>query len=73
MTIVPTGIGLAALMLRVESGGLGAVCERGRREFAGASAADLASLRMALEPVYDMLERDPRTRELIAAIPHPPL
>ena len=52
----------------VERGGLGAVCERGRMRFVQASAADLAALRDAVQPVYDRLERDPLTRELIAAI-----
>jgi TRAP-type C4-dicarboxylate transport system substrate-binding protein len=35
---------------------------------ASASRADLAALRRAAQPVYAELERDPRTRELIAAI-----
>ena len=55
-------------LLRAESGGLGAVCERGRLRFVQASPADLAALRAAVQPVYDALEQDPLTRELIAAI-----
>ena len=55
-------------LLRAESGGLGAVCERGRLRLVQASPADAAALRSAVQPVYDVLERDPLTRELIAAI-----
>jgi TRAP-type C4-dicarboxylate transport system substrate-binding protein len=55
-------------LLRLERGGLGAVCERGRLRLAVASPADLAALRAAVQPVYDALEQDPLTRELIAAI-----
>ena len=54
--------------LSLERGGLGAICERGRIRFVHASASDRAALRTAVQPVYDRLERDPLTRELIAAI-----
>jgi TRAP-type C4-dicarboxylate transport system substrate-binding protein len=54
--------------VRLQRGGLGAVCERGGLIFVHASTPDLASLRAAARPVYDELERDPLTRELLAAI-----
>jgi TRAP-type C4-dicarboxylate transport system substrate-binding protein len=59
---------LYEVLLREERGGLGAVCERGRLELVRASSTDLGALRAAVEPVYEMLERDPRTRELLAGI-----
>lgn len=44
-------------------------CEAGPAVAAvSASRADVAALRRAAQPVYAELERDPRTRELIAAI-----
>ena len=44
-----------------------AVCQRGL-EFVTASPADVAALRAAVQPVYDELERDPWTRQLIGDI-----
>jgi TRAP-type C4-dicarboxylate transport system substrate-binding protein len=43
------------------------LCRRGLR-FLSASPADLAALRRAVQPVYDQLERDPRTRRFIRQI-----
>ena len=47
---------------------LSAACARGAITLASASAADLAALREAVEPVYEELERDADTRELIGEI-----
>ena len=48
--------------------GLVEACEQGLISVASASAADVAALREAVQPVYDELERDPETKELLAAI-----
>jgi TRAP-type C4-dicarboxylate transport system substrate-binding protein len=53
---------------RDEEAALAAVCERDSRSFVIASATDLASLREAVQPVYDDLERDPQTKEWLAEI-----
>ena len=47
---------------------LDATCSRGRLALATASASDLAALRVAVQPVYEGLERDPATRRVIAEI-----
>jgi TRAP-type C4-dicarboxylate transport system substrate-binding protein len=57
-----------ARLEREERAGLVAVCERGARSLVTASVADLRSLREAVQPVYDELERDPQTRDWIAEI-----
>ena len=44
------------------------LCRGGHTTFATASAADLASLRQAVQPVYAMLDRDPQNRDQIAQI-----
>jgi TRAP-type C4-dicarboxylate transport system substrate-binding protein len=44
------------------------VCGRGKLALVTASAAELAALRAAVQPVYDELERDPVTKRLIAEI-----
>jgi TRAP-type C4-dicarboxylate transport system substrate-binding protein len=44
------------------------VCGGGDFGLVAASPADLEALRAAVQPVYEELERDPVTRELIAAI-----
>lgn len=44
------------------------LCRGGLTTFATASAADLASLRRAVKPVYAMLDRDPQNRDQIAQI-----
>jgi extracellular solute-binding protein (family 7) len=45
----------------------GVLCRRGL-EFTAAGGARVATLRRAVQPVYDALGRDPRTRQAIAAI-----
>jgi hypothetical protein len=47
---------------------LAAACARGAITLVSASAADLAALREAVQPVYEELESDPDTRELIGEI-----
>ena len=47
---------------------LSAACAGGALTLVTASAADRASLRRAVQPVYDELERDPETKEQIADI-----
>jgi TRAP-type C4-dicarboxylate transport system substrate-binding protein len=44
------------------------LCRRGRLRFLDASPADLAALRLAVQPVYGQLERDPQTRRDIRQI-----
>lgn len=51
-----------------ESGALETICESRHLSLVTADAAGLAALRRAVRPVYDALERDPLTRELIAGI-----
>lgn len=46
----------------------GNLCRSGLTTFATASAADLASLRRAVQPVYAMLDQDPQNRRQIAQI-----
>jgi hypothetical protein len=45
-----------------------AACTRGTLTLVSASAAERAALREAVQPVYEELESDPKTRELIADI-----
>jgi TRAP-type C4-dicarboxylate transport system substrate-binding protein len=47
---------------------LSLVCERQVLSFVTASGADLTAMRAAVRPVYEMLERDPETSELISEI-----
>jgi TRAP-type C4-dicarboxylate transport system substrate-binding protein len=47
---------------------LSAVCRKSRFAFVHASPSDRAALRRAVAPVYDELEQDALTRELIAGI-----
>jgi TRAP-type C4-dicarboxylate transport system substrate-binding protein len=47
---------------------LTAACSRRAFSFVDASAAERAALRAAVAPVYDELDRDPLTRELLSAI-----
>jgi TRAP-type C4-dicarboxylate transport system substrate-binding protein len=47
---------------------LTAACARGTLTLVSASAAELAALREAVRPVYEELESDPDTKELIADI-----
>ena len=47
---------------------LSAACARGALTLVSASAADLAALREAVQPVYEELETDPDTKELIGDI-----
>jgi TRAP-type C4-dicarboxylate transport system substrate-binding protein len=51
-----------------EAAALDAICRGSRLPLVTASEADRAALRRATRPVYDRLERDPLTRELIAEI-----
>jgi Bacterial extracellular solute-binding protein, family 7 len=44
------------------------ICRHGQLSLVTASAAELAALREAVQPVYDELERDSLTRELISGI-----
>jgi hypothetical protein len=46
----------------------GNLCRSRRLEFETASPHDLGALRTAVQPVYDMLARDPQTRKFLAAI-----
>jgi hypothetical protein len=46
----------------------GNLCRSGLTTFATASAADLGSLRRAVQPVYAMLDHDPQNRQQIAQI-----
>jgi hypothetical protein len=57
-----------ARLEREERAGLVAVCERGARSLVTASVGGVRSLREAVQPVYDELERDPLTRDWIAEI-----
>jgi TRAP-type C4-dicarboxylate transport system substrate-binding protein len=52
----------------VETESAGNICREGRTTFASATPAELRALRLAVEPVYRELERDPTTRATIAAI-----
>ena len=47
---------------------LSAACARGALTLVSASAVDLAALREAVQPVYEELESDPETNELIGDI-----
>ena len=51
-----------------ERASLAALCESGRLSLVDASPADRVALRRAVQPVYDELERDSLTRELLAEI-----
>jgi TRAP-type C4-dicarboxylate transport system substrate-binding protein len=51
-----------------EAAGLAGICGRGKVALVTATAAQLAALRRAVQPVYRTLERDPFTRLLIARI-----
>lgn len=62
---------VAPVLARIEKEkreGLEVVCGRGNLTLVTASLPGLAGLRAAVQPVYDDLERDPRTREFIAEI-----
>lgn len=50
--------------------GMSEACRRGQVSFVTASTPELAALREVVQPVYDELERDPQTRDVIAAIEH---
>lgn len=51
-----------------EEHSLAALCQEGRVALVNASSAERAALRKTVQPVYDELERDSLTRELIAEI-----
>ncbi|MCA1678369.1 MAG: TRAP transporter substrate-binding protein DctP, partial [Actinobacteria bacterium] len=64
-SVVPRQIALDRQMDREASQD---ICRGGFVTFETASAAELAALRRAVQPVYDQLERDPDTRAAIRAI-----
>ena len=47
---------------------LARICRRGTLRFRSASASELSALTASVQPVYALLERDPRTREQVEAI-----
>ncbi len=51
-----------------EAAALSEICGHGKVSLVAASASDLAALRQAAQPVYEELERDDLTRELISEI-----
>jgi TRAP-type C4-dicarboxylate transport system substrate-binding protein len=53
---------------RVEGEAAGNLCRKGNVTFDSATPAELRSLRQAVAPVYQALERDPGTQEAIHAI-----
>jgi TRAP-type C4-dicarboxylate transport system substrate-binding protein len=59
---------VAARVEREQAESLEVVCGRGTLTLATASPSELAALRVAVQPVYDELERDPETKGLIAEI-----
>ncbi|GGN68392.1 hypothetical protein GCM10011579_041840 [Streptomyces albiflavescens] len=59
--------GSAAVLRSHEKESVGNLCRRGQK-FAAASPSQLASLRKAVQPVYDELARDRRTKEYLDAI-----
>jgi TRAP-type transport system periplasmic protein len=64
----------------VENEALGDLCRAGRLALVEATPGDIAALRTAVQPVYDELDRDPSTKQAIAAmsatvhdvVPEPP-
>jgi TRAP-type transport system periplasmic protein len=60
--------GQIALDRRMDRDASDVICRGGFMTFATVTPADLASLRRAVQPVYDRLERDPGTRGAIRAI-----
>jgi hypothetical protein len=60
--------GRLAELEALEQGALVSICEPGGVSLVTVPAADVASLRAAVEPVYTALERNPRTRVLLAQI-----
>ena len=58
----------AARIAREEKDALSVVCSRSPGVLRTASASERAALRAAVAPVYAALERDPQTKQLIAAI-----
>jgi TRAP-type C4-dicarboxylate transport system substrate-binding protein len=62
---------LAPLLARLQADertSLRALCQAGRTSLVTASAADRSALRKAVQPVYDRLDRDPLTRDVVAEI-----
>ena len=57
-----------ARLQREQQNALVEICNRGATTVAQAGSADVASLRAAVAPVYERLERDPATKRLIAEI-----
>ena len=52
----------------LEQESLNDLCRARRLTFGRATPGDLAALRTAVQPVYDLLKRDPQTKQAIAAI-----
>ena len=59
---------LLATLQRAEQSALEAICKGSRLPLLSASPADRASLRRAVQSVYDQIERDPLTHDLISEI-----
>ena len=59
---------LLATLQSAEQSALEAICTGSRLPLLSASPADRASLRRAVQPVYDQIERDPLTHGLISEI-----
>ena len=59
---------LLATLQRAEQSALDAICKGSRLPLLSASPADRAALRRAVQPVYDQIERDPLTQDLISEI-----
>ena len=59
---------LVALFESYERDSLDSLCRVGRLRLVAASAADRAALTRAVQPIYDHLERDSLTRDLISEI-----
>ena len=59
---------LLVTLQRAEQSALDAICKGSRLPLLSASPADRAALRRAVEPVYDRIERDPLTQDLISEI-----
>jgi len=60
--------GSMALVRGEEQASVKDLCRARRLSFDRATPDDLAALRTAVQPVYDLLNRDPQTRQAIAAI-----
>jgi TRAP-type C4-dicarboxylate transport system substrate-binding protein len=57
-----------ARISRAESAARALICTHGRLQLKAATPDDLNALRLAVQPLYDRLNRDPRTKAWIAGI-----